>query len=126
MPKKDDILNLPYLTIKAVKGSNPILIDIESHQKLECIYCKSSHLRKKDSFVRKIRHESVGLKQTTLRVKTHKYQCKDCKRYFNQRLPGVRSYQRATERLKEQVFIQHTQGISQQDLAHTFKCQFAP
>lgn len=121
MPTKQDILNIPQLTIRSVSGQSPIELLTDYTGVLKCLYCKSKRLRKKDTFIRRVRHESIGLKPSVLHIKSHKFACRDCHRYFNQRLPGILPYQRATERLKEQVFIQHTQGISQKDLARTFK-----
>ncbi len=40
---------------------------------------------------------------------------------FNQRFPG-RPYQRASEPLHRQVFHQHSQGVSQKDLARYLHC----
>lgn len=121
MPKTNPILNLPGFTIKTVKVSQAVFIEACCHLKVTCPHCKSDKLRKKDSFMRKIKHESIGMRQTVLVVKTHKYHCKSCKAYFNRPFPGVVKYQRATERLKEQIFIQHSQGMSQKDLATNFK-----
>ncbi len=78
-------------------------------------------LRKKWSFNRKIKHESVGLRQIILCLKAHKYYCSSCNKYFNQRFPGIGKHQRATENLKRQVFHHHTQGASQKDLAYDLK-----
>jgi transposase len=120
MPKRNDILNLPFLTIQKISGHGAMEMDVKLDEEARCIHCRSKRLRKKDCTLRKVRHESIGLRRTLLKIKIYKFQCKDCNRYFNQRIPGVLPYQRATERLKEQVFIQHTQGISQKDLARSF------
>ncbi len=56
-----------------------------------------------------------------MRFKAYKVYCHDCRRYSNQRFPGINKHQRATERLHKQVFYQHTHGISQQTLAVDFK-----
>ncbi len=124
MPKKDIILNLPGYTIVKVTGSNPLYIHVNYNRVVRCIYCNNKRLRKKDSFMRDIRHESIGLRYSYLRIKAYKFHCYSCKRYFNQRFPGVGKYQRATEGLRKEVFHKHTQGVSQKDLArylHTGK-----
>ena len=56
-----------------------------------------------------------------MRFKAYKLYCYCCRRYSNQRFPGIGKYQRATERLHEQVFYHHTQGVCQQDLSANFK-----
>lgn len=120
MPKKDIILNLPGFTIGKVTGNNQIYIEVSYNRVVRCIYCENKKLRKKDSFMRKIRHESIGLRYTYLCIKAHKFYCYSCKRYFNQRFPGVGKYQRATESGRREVFHQHTQGVSQKDLARHY------
>ena len=121
MPKKDHILNLPGLTIKKVSGGNPVIIEAYYRRKVRCIHCGNKHLRKKASFIRRIKHESIGLRQSILQIKAHKFYCAVCQKYFNQRFPGVLKHQRATEKLREQVAHAHTQGISQQDLSKNFR-----
>lgn len=121
MPKKDHILNLPGFTIITVNEFNPVIIEVICRYQVSCSHCGSNRIRKKSSYIRKVRHESIGLRQSYLYVKAHKYYCRDCGKYFNQQFPGIRKHQRATERLKELIFVQHTQGISQKDLSNQFK-----
>lgn len=117
MPKKDRILNLPGFTVKKVSGIGPMMIDVVYRRTVRCIHCHHKKLRKKDSFIRLIRHESIGLRKVFLRLKAYKFYCPACQRYFNQRFPGILKYQRSTEKLKSQVFHYHNQGVSQKDLA---------
>jgi transposase len=117
MPRYNVILNLPGFTIAKVSGPNPIIIHAKYHRKPRCIHCNSSKLRIKDSFFRQVKHESVGYRNSVLRFKAHKFYCKACQRYFNQQFPGILKYQRATEKLRQQVFREHTEGVSQCDLA---------
>ncbi|HIG0328239.1 TPA: transposase, partial [Legionella pneumophila] len=121
MPKKDCILNLPGYTIKKVYGENPVYIEASYKWVVRCIHCGNKKLRKKDSFIRRIRHESIGMRRSYLCIKVYKYYCPSCNRYFNQRLPGIGKYQRASESLRKQVFHQHSQGVSQKDLARNLK-----
>ena len=121
MPKKDCILNLPGYSIKKVSGENPVLIEVRYRCIVRCIYCTNKRLRKKDSFIRRIRHESIGLRRSYLIIKAHKYYCPACKRYFNQRFPGIGKHQRATESLRKQVFHYHSKGMSQKDLSRDLK-----
>lgn len=121
MPNKNFILNLPGFTIKKIEGFIPMVIHLRYRRKAVCPYCDSKDLRKKDSFMRRVRHESIGMRPTVLCFKAHKFKCRGCKRYFNQRFPGIKKYQRSTERLQEQVFHHHTEGISQKSLAKDFK-----
>lgn len=121
MPRKNCILNLPGFTIQKTYGTNPLVMEIYYRRKARCPHCQTTKLRKKSRFMRQVRHESIGLRQTLLRFKAYKFYCYRCKRYFNQSFPGIGKYQRATERLRTQVFQQHTQGICQKDLADQLK-----
>ena len=117
MPKNDIIVNLPGLRVKKCEGFNPVIMHVSSTMKVRCPHCDSSKLRKKDKFVRNIKHTNIGLRQIILRVTAHKYQCKTCLRYFNQQFPGISKYKRSSETLRRDVFILHNHGISRKDLA---------
>ena len=117
MPQYNFILNLPGFTVTKVSGPNPVLIHAKYHRKPTCPHCHNNRLRIKDAFFRQVKHESIGHRNTILRFKAHKFLCRACGRYFNQRFPGILKYQRATEKLKSQVFKEHIQGVSQTDLA---------
>ena len=69
MPKKDYILNLPGYSIK--KGESR-LIEISYRYVVRCIHCNNKKLRKKDSFIRRIRHESIGLRRSYLIIENIK------------------------------------------------------
>ncbi|MCF6775694.1 ISL3 family transposase, partial [Thiotrichales bacterium 19X7-9] len=97
--------------------ANPLIMHIAKVNKSSCIHCGFKRLRKKDTFIRQLLHETTGLRRCILKIKTHKFQCYRCKRYFNERLPGILKYQRATEKLKEQIYYLHTKGVSSTDLA---------
>ena len=121
MPKSDHILFLPGFSIKKTVNANPLVIEATYKRKPQCPHCHSKRLRIKDSFMRQVRHESIGERSVLIRFKSHKYRCYQCKRYFNQRYEGLLPHQRATERLKAQVFQQHTLGVAKSDLAHYFR-----
>lgn len=120
MPNRNFILNLPGFTIKKVDGFNPVLMDVHYRRKGSCPDCGNRKLRKKDSFIRQVRHEPIGHRPIILRFKAYKFYCIPCQRYFRQRFPGIGKYQRATERLHQHVFYQHTKGVSQKSLALDF------
>lgn len=121
MPRKDNILNLPGFSIKKVSGTNFLILDVHYNRVPRCVDCDSKKLRKKSSFVRVVRHESIGHRRTYLRFKAYKFQCHACKRYFNQCFPGIGKHQRATERLQKQVFHRHNQGVCQKDISQEFR-----
>ena len=117
MPKYNVILNLPGFTVQKVEGYDPILFTIAYRRRVVCPHCNSQSLRKKDTFCREVAHEMLGERRTRLRIKAHKFYCRDCQRYFNQRFPGILKHQRATERLKQQVGRRHSEGVNPPFLA---------
>lgn len=121
MPKKNIILNLPGFTVQNMTGYDPVIFNVKYNRKAKCPHCGGKNLRKKDTFMRQVRHEMLGEKQTILRFKAHKFCCRSCGRYFNQCFPGILKYQRATERLKQQLCRQHSFGICQKTLSGIFK-----
>jgi transposase len=121
MPRKDIILNLPGFSIKKTSGYNPLILDVHYRNLPRCGHCNSKKVRKKASFTRKVRHESIGYRPTILRFKAYKLYCHSCQRYSNQQFPGLGKFQRSTERLQNQIFNQHTRGVSQKDLSKDFK-----
>ena len=125
MPNTHRILNLPGFTIKNVSGYKPLVLDVNYTRISRCGRCNSKRVRIKDSFIRTVKHETIGHIPTVLRLKAHKFYCHACKRYSNQQFPGIAKYQRATERVRAQAFFQHTQGISQKTVASNLRVGIA-
>lgn len=121
MPKQDSILNLPGFSIQKVSGYNPVILDVVYRRKARCPTCNTTRLRKKSKYQRQVRHELIGLRHTVLRFEAYKFYCRYCQHYFNQRFEGINKYQRITERLRHQIFDQHTKGVSQKELARDIK-----
>lgn len=122
MPHLDPILNLPDFKIKSVKKGYPLLVfEVCYKGKKQCAHCQSLEVRIKSTFTRQVRHYGIGDKPSLLTFQAHKFYCRGCKRYSNQRFGGIRPYQRSTELLQKQLFHQHTDGISQKRLASQFK-----
>ena len=117
MPCRDVIINIPGFTIKKVSGYDPIEYHLCYRKKVHCPHCKGADLRLKGSRLRLIKHEPIGMRRTRLHLSSRKFYCRCCGRYFYERFPGIRLYQRATERLKQYSFHHHTQGLSQRSLA---------
>lgn len=121
MPRSNIILNIPGFSIVKISGKDRVLFELKYIWVLRCAHCKSKRVRKKSSYIREVHHESIGNRRSLLRFKGYKLYCNDCKRYGNQRFPGINKHQRVTERLKKEAFYQHTQGISQKDLSNRLK-----
>lgn len=115
------ILNLPEFEIKSVQGRHVLVFDVSYKGNKQCGHCQRSKVRIKASFIRQVKHHSIGHIPSVLKFKAHKFYCYGCKRYSNQHFPGIRAYQRASEPLQHQIFYQHTDGISQKRLAEQFR-----
>ncbi|MEP6715770.1 MAG: ISL3 family transposase [Terriglobia bacterium] len=82
-----------------------------------CPKCGGKDLRSKGRYLRKVRHESLGMRRAELHVEARKWLCKGCGAHFRQRFPGILCCQRATEPFRNSVFTRHWDGISRSRLA---------
>lgn len=108
----EPIIGLPDYKIISYSGTKTIEITAEYIGVIGCIHCGSVNLRKKERFLRAFKHHSIGLAKSVLIIQTHKFYCRDCRKYFNQRMPGILPYQRSTEPFKDEVAIKHHDGCS--------------
>ncbi len=108
----EPIIGLPDFKIISYQGTKSIEIVAEYIGPVACLHCKSGSLRKKDGFNRVLKHHSIGVAKSFLLIRTYKFHCRDCGRYFNQRIPGIGAYQRVTEPLKDEVAMKHHDGSS--------------
>ena len=122
MPPVDSIiLDLPSFKILEVIGHNHLTLRVECELKALCPFCSSANLRTKDSYWRRVRHVLYGQRCSWLEIKAHKYLCRDCGRYFNQRFPGIQSRARATEPCREEVVKLHHNGWTQKYMSDHLK-----
>jgi transposase len=117
MPLDTSILNIHGYEITRISGRKPLVYEARYIGKVNCPFCGSDKLRKKDKYIRKLNHETIGLRKTKLHLTGCKYHCKACKRYFNQRFPGVLKYKRSSEAFREEVFERHNNGHTQSYLS---------
>jgi transposase len=66
--------------------------------------------------VRRLRHESWGVRPCELELETRKWRCRQCGRSFWQRFPGILPRRRATEPFRRSVSLKHWDGISRSRL----------
>ena len=66
MPLAISILNIYGYEIKNITGRNPVIIEARYTKKVRCPFCKGEALRKKDRYIRKLNHESMGDRKTKL------------------------------------------------------------
>ena len=116
LPPSKILTNDANIKIKEVIRGKGLIIECEAEGEDYCPYCGSFDLRCKDSYTRHIKNISIGLNATILRIKTHKYVCKDCGRYFCSRPRGLLKHQRSMESFKKEVFHKHYEGVFKKDL----------
>lgn len=118
MPPITSLLNIDGFELEDISGLDPIVFKVRYRLALECVHCQNPFLRIKDTFYRQVRHESFGARKVYLYLKTHKYLCKTCGRYFNDRFPGILPYRRSTQAFRKEVFEKHHDGICQKLLSN--------
>ena len=117
MPHITSLLNINGFALEDISGLDPIVFKIRFTLPPCCPHCQTNDLRIKDCFYRWIRHESFGARKVLLYLKTRKFLCKTCGKYFNERFPGILPYRRSTEAFRKEVFFKHHDGICQKTLA---------
>lgn len=117
MPRITSLLNIDGFELEDISGLDPITFKLRYTLPPSCPHCQAQDLRIKDSFYRWIRHESFGARRVLLYLRTRKFICHSCGRYFNERFPGILPYRRSTEAFRKEVFFKHHDGICQKTLA---------
>ena len=118
MPHDEEIMGLADYEIKDIqKLGRSVLIQARYTGPVSCPACGSNRLRKKDRFVRRLRHETWGQRLCYLHLESLKFHCLECGRYFNQRFPAIMPRRRSTEPFRLQIFRHHFDGICRKRLA---------
>jgi transposase len=117
MPRDSIILGLSGYRIHRIHGGNPVIMDVSYTGEVSCPFCGSGNLRTKTRYIRRLRHDSYGMRPCFLHLEGRKYLCRSCSRYFNQRFPGVLPYRKSTEVYRRRVFSDHMDGICSKTLA---------
>ena len=120
MPKKDITVNLPGIVVKSTYGYNPLIKVCKSTLVVRCPRCSGKRVRKKCRITRIVTHENIGDRVIQLHLQGHKYLCRDCGRYFNQRFAGISPRCQSSQKLKEALFRFHKAGINNKELAQLF------
>jgi transposase len=115
------ILNLPgYKYTECERHDLGYLISVSAKGRGSCIHCHSKRLQIKATTVREIRHENIANRKITLKLNARKFYCSSCKRYFWERFPGIKTYQRSTEPFRKQVAAAAFRGVTKKDIAHDY------
>lgn len=121
MPLAISILNIYGYEITNISGRNPVIIEAKYTGEVICPFCGKTKLRKKDRYIRKLNHESIGSRLAKLYLTGYKYKCLACRRYFNIRFPGILRYKRSTEGFRREVFEKHKYGHTQSYLSKSLE-----
>ena len=111
------LTGLVDFSIKKVLSIRPTCLEVDYKRETPCPECGSLKKRIKASFWREIKSLPQQGHLVTLHMYCHKYHCKQCGRYFNTRINGVKKWGRATEPLKHNVFNVCSRGYSNKDAA---------
>ena len=113
------ILGLPELEVERVDRNDAISVYARPKQRPCCIRCGHDHLRVKATYQRTLKHTRQGNQLITLYLRSPKYHCQRCGRYFRHRFEGVRPRFRASEAFRLEVFEAHDGGVTQAKLRRT-------
>jgi transposase len=111
------LTGLGDFSIKKVLSVRPARLEVVYKKETQCPECSSLDKRIKASFWREIKSTPQQGYPVTLLVHCHKYHCRQCGRYFNTRINGVKQWSRSTEPLKHNVFNACKNGYSNKDAA---------
>lgn len=111
------LLGLPGYQITGIeKGTKEVRIRARYVGAVACAHCGGERVRSKGQYLRRVRHEDIGMRATVLELEARKWQCLSCQRQFRQRFPGILPCQRASEAFRQMIFQQHLDGINRSRL----------
>jgi transposase len=115
--RSEAIVGLPEYQVTGIEESEGrVRIQARFTGAVRCPHCNSAGLRMKDRRIRRLRHESWGTRLTVLELETRKWLCRECKRSFWQRFPGILPRMRASEPFRRSVCQKHYDGTSRSRL----------
>lgn len=111
------LTGLTDFSIKKVLSLRPIRLEVTYAKETPCPRCNGLEKRIKASFWREIKSTPQQGHPVTLLVYCRKYHCKQCGRYYNTRINGVKKWSRSTEPLKKNIFNVCRRGYTNKDAA---------
>jgi transposase len=121
MPERQFITGLPGVKVQDVVQGNTFEIQgiAEIHSATCCPSCGSQRFRIKSTRERRLKHGIWEHRLVVLRIKIPKLYCKQCRKYFVLRVPGILPKKRSTEKFRSEIFHLHHGGLTQTHLAKT-------
>lgn len=119
MPKHYHIIDLPDLKIEKITSDRNIEVTARIRKKPQCVNCGFKRIRIKSTFYRHLKHSRQGNRFIFVRLRSHKFYCKKCHKFFNLRIRGLLPRRRSTETFRLEVFERHQGGITQNNISRT-------
>jgi len=119
MSHVSNILGLSDLEVERVDRHDSIEVYARPTKRPPCIHCHFRGVTIKATYERTLKHTRQGNQVLTLHLKTPKYHCPQCDRYFRHRFTGVRPRFRASEAFRLEVFEAHDGGVTQRKITRT-------
>lgn len=91
------LIGLADFSIKKVLSYRPARLEVSYKKDTLCPVCNSSNKRIKASFWREVKSIPQQGYPVILHIRCHKFHCKQCGRYFNTRMNGIRKWNRSTD-----------------------------
>ena len=113
------ILGISELEVERVDRDRGIKVYARPTRRQPCIRCHHPQVRIKATRQRTVKHTRQGNQVLTLYLKSPKYHCAQCGRYFFHRFQGVRPRFRASEAFRLEVFEAHDGGVTQSKISRT-------
>jgi transposase len=117
MSPSQSIIGIGGIKVEKVITTNPLRIVCRLERRPDCPRCGVSRVWVKSSFIRTVRHVSIGDRRSELLLRSNKFHCQGCKSYFNTKFPGVLPYLRSTESFRKEIFERHHEGVAQNRLS---------
>ena len=89
MPPLNDIIGLPGVEIESVVRGQTTVVEAKFVGRTSCVHCEAKRYRIKSTFTRKLKHTRQGNRVMEVWLRSHKFICLVCRRYFNLRMPGL-------------------------------------
>lgn len=125
MPQAHNIIGLPGVEITKVVQDRTVEVYGRAIDRPGCIACGHIHVRIRSTFTRRLAHSRIGTQLVYVNLRSHKFQCLRCKKFFNSRFDRIMPRKRATEIFRYEVFEQHQAGAPLSHLSHTCKISSA-
>ena len=119
MSHAERIIGLPGLKVERVRRKQGIEVWAKPLQRPDCYHCGHNKLTIKATYERVVKHTRQGNQVMVLHLRTPKYYCRHCQRYFRHRFTGIRPRYRASEAYRLEVFEAHDGGVTQRKLSRT-------